>query len=168
MKMMGALLIIVGCSTVGSGMCRSLRREQRALEQLLLALDWMVCELNYRMPPLSQLCRGASEQCKGSVSLVFQKLAAELDGQVVPNPAVCMTAAMAAVPQLPSGAAQQLTLLGQTLGRFDLRGQLAGFDSAIERCSLSLEHLRADSQTKLRQFQTLGICAGVALVILFL
>lgn len=149
-------------------MCRNLRREQRALEQLHLALEWMVCDLNYRMPPLAQLCRGASAQCKGSVSAVFRQLATELEGQVVPNAAACMTAALAAVPQLPSAAAHQMRLLGQTLGRFDLQGQLAGMESAMGRCSLLLEQFRADSQTRLRNYQTLGICAGVALVILFL
>ncbi len=168
MKILGAVLIIAGCFGVSLGMCRSIRREQRALEELLSALEWMVWELNDQMPPLAQLCRGASEQCGGPVARVLDHLALELEGQVVPDAAACMAAAISSVSSLPPLTAQQLLLLGKNLGRFDLQGQLAGLESAASRCHLCLDNLRADSSTKLRSYQTLGICAGVALVILFL
>lgn len=168
MKIVGSLMMIVGCWAVGYGMCSSHRRQIRAMEQLLLALEWMQWELNCNMPVLSRLCRGASQQCSGSVSAVLRKLAEELEGQIVPHPAACMMAAMNAVPGLPAAAGEQLSLLGQSLGCFDLQGQLSALEAAGQRCGLVLEGLRRKQQEKAGNFQTLGICAGVALVILLL
>lgn len=161
-------MIIVGCWAVGYGMYGSHRRRIRAMEQLLLALEWMKWELDSSMPVLSRLCRGASQQCSGSVSAVLRKLAEELEGQIVPNPAACMTAAVHGVSGLPAVAGEQLILLGQSLGCFDLQGQLSALESAGQRCGLTLEGLRREQEGKTGNYQTLGICAGVALVILLL
>ena len=59
-KLIGAALIIAGCDGVGFSMAAAHRREESALRQLIGALDYMGCELQYHLTPLPELCRSAA------------------------------------------------------------------------------------------------------------
>ena len=69
---------------------------------------------------------------------------------------------------MPEAAKRNLLLLGKTLGRFDLTGQLSGIESVIQLCRRDLDGLLSNQDVRLRSYRTLGICAGIALVILFI
>ena len=58
--------------------------------------------------------------------------------------------------------------LGASLGRFDLQGQLQGIESVRAQCRKDLAELEDNRDQRLRSYQTLGLCAGCALAILFL
>ncbi len=168
MKLLGAVLVIVGCGGVGFFMCHNHRKEERAMEQLLRSLEWMILELNYRMPPLAVLCRGAAEIGKGAVGQFFEELANELEHQLTPDVSTCVTAAILTVPGLSATTEAHLRELGTSMGNFDLSGQICGLEAAKARCDRELQILSSEGKTKLRSYQTIGICAGVALVILFI
>ena len=53
------------------------------------------------------------------------------------------------------------------IGRFDLEGQLQGLESVRVYCRDQLDNLAKDRDVRLRSYQTLGLCAGAALAILF-
>ena len=167
-KILGAFLIILGCGGVGFAICQSYRRDEQAMEQLQQSLEWMVWELNYRMPPLATLCRGAADVSKGTVSQVLRQLASELEQQLTPDASTCMTAAIATVPNLPGKAAEHLKALGTILGRFDLQGQISGLEAAAALCKRDLQNMGNGRELRMRNYQTLGLCAGAALVIIFL
>ena len=167
-KLIGAVLIIGGCGGVGFSMAAAHRREENALRQLIGALDYMGCELQYHLTPLPELCRGASAQSSGYIRQVFLALAAELDSQIAPDAASCMNAAISKTPKLPQRVKKNLSELGSSLGRFDLQGQLKGLESARQQCRRDLDELSKDRDVRLRSYQTLGLCAGSALAILFL
>ena len=63
-------------------------------------------------------------------------------------------------------AIAQLQALGQTLGRFDLTGQLTCMERCRQSCMGQLEVLEHQQSQRLRSYQTLGFCAGEALAIL--
>ena len=167
-KIMGAVLIIGGCGGVGFSMAAAHRREERSLRQLIGALDYMGCELQYHLTPLPDLCRSAAAEAGGCVSQVLLALASELENQIAPDAASCMNAAIARTPKLPRRVRENLTRLGTSLGRFDLQGQLKGLESARQLCRQDLEELSHDRENRLRNYQTLGLCAGSALAVLFL
>ena len=60
-----------------------------------------------------------------------------------------------------------LNQFGQTLGCFDLKGQLLGIEEVRSQCAAALDQLALGREDRLRSYQTLGLCAGAALVILF-
>lgn len=167
-RLWGALFVILGCGGIGFSMVQRHRKEEAALAQLIHALKWMGWELSYRMPELVSLCSDTSRQCEGAVSQLFSNLSVELRQQVTPDAALCMQAAICSTPQLPSMAKKQLLLLGQTLGRFDLQGQLSGLSACEAQCQRELDNIRCNSQLRLRNYQTLALCAGIGLVILLL
>lgn len=167
-KLIGAALIIAGCGGVGFSMAASHRREEKALRQLIRALDYMGCELQYRLTPLPELCRCAAAECGGTVSQVLINLAFELEAQIAPDAASCMNAAISKTSGLPQRAKKNLLALGSSLGQFDLQGQLTGLEAARKQCRRELDELSKDRDVRLRSYQTLGLCAGSALAILFL
>lgn len=168
LKIIGAVLIIAACGGVGFSMASAHRREESALRQLIGALDYMGCELQYHLTPLPELCRCAAAECGGCVSQVLLRLASELENQIAPEASSCMNAAISKTPKLPHRIRKNLTRLGGSLGRFDLPGQLKGLESARHMCRRDLEELSKNRDVRLRSYQTLGLCAGSALAILFL
>lgn len=166
LKWIGAALIICGCGLIGFSISAAYRREERELRQLLGALDFMACELQYRRSPLPELCRQIGTERSGAVGKLFAFLADRLDAQTVPDVQSCLHAASAA-GQFPPRVQEALEILGTSLGRFDLEGQLQGLESVRLYCRTQLEDMAAGRDIRLRSYQTLGLCAGAALAILF-
>jgi stage III sporulation protein AB len=79
-----------------------------------------------------------------------------------------MNAALSKTKGLPQRTRKNLQALGASLGQFDLQGQLSGLESARKQCRRELEELSKDRDVRLRSYQTLGLCAGSALALLFL
>ena len=168
MKWFGAIMIVLGCGSVGMSMAWSHRRKEEELRQLLSALDFMQCELQFRLSALPDLCRMAAAHTLGNTKLLFAALAEELEDQVTPDVLFCMKAAIRKAKNLSDEAATVAVNLGKSLGRFDLNGQLLGLENARQSCRQALSKLEHNRETRLQSYQTLGLCAGAALAILFL
>lgn len=167
-KFIGAVLVVAACGGVGMSLVVTHRRTEMALRQLIAALDYMECELQYRLTPLPDLCRQTAEVSNGWIRTVFSVLAQELEDQISPEVKTCMDAALCHVRELPTQAQKIMRELGQTLGRFDLPGQLRGLESIRRTCRRELDELAKNRDVRLRSYQTLGLCAGAALAILFI
>ena len=165
-KWIGAIMVIVGCGGFGFSLAAAHRREEKTLRQLIFALDYMECELQYRLTPLPDLCRQAAFEQHGCVREVLMNLSRELDSQVSPDVERCMQAALSKVEDIPRHTQEALADMGKTLGRFDLSGQLKGLEQVRSACRTNLEALRTNREPRLRSYQTLGLCAGAALAIL--
>ena len=167
-RLIGAVLIISGCGGYGFMLAKNHRREVRSLRQLLGILEFMTSELQYKLTPLPELCRCLAEQEEGWGSRIFEALGRILEAQVYPNVPDAMDAAVKETKGIPLLAAAQLRTLGKTLGRFDLVGQLRGIESCRVECLHQLEDLEQNQTQRLRSYQTLSFCAGVALAILLI
>ena len=167
-KLIGAVLVIAACGGFGLSLVISHRRAEETLRQLISALDYMECELQYRLTPLPDLCRQTAEASNGWVRAVFNSLAQELENQISPEVKTCMNAALCRVRELPAQVRKAMQELGQTLGRFDLPGQLRGLEGIRRTCRRELDELAKNRDVRLRSYQTLGLCAGAALAILFI
>lgn len=166
-KWIGAAFVIISCGGFGFGIAGSYRRRERLLRQLLEVLKNMEAELQYRLTPLPELARKAAGDTRGVLRDVFLNLARELDWQAEPDAGSCMRAAMDQCHDLPAPLRRPLGQLGQTLGRYDLSGQLQGLKSVQDSCCRELKRLERNRDVRLRSYQTLGLCAGAALAILF-
>lgn len=167
-KVLGAVMVIMACGGFGFKLAAAHLREERVLRHLTAILDYMECELQYRLTPLPQLCRQAAEQASGCIRKFFLSLTCELEDQLSPEVEGCVRAALAKHQDLPKLTRNALEQLGQSLGRFDMQGQLKGLESVRQECRRNLEELNQNKQARLRGYQTLGLCAGAALAILLL
>ena len=65
-------------------------------------------------------------------------------------------------------AAQALYGLSMGLGRFDLESQLAAIERAKGSITSVLLQLQAQKRARCRSYETIGICAGLALAVILL
>ena len=166
-KWLGALLVIGACGSFGFKLVATHKYEERTLRQLLATLDYMTCELRYRLTPLPVLCRQAAHEAKGVIADLLEILAGELEDQVSPDVNCCMLSAIEKTKGLPEYVIQNLILLGKSLGKFDLEGQLLGLEGVRHSCRCVLDELTRNRDNRLRSYQTLALCAGAAIAILF-
>lgn len=167
-KWIGAILVISGCGGFGFYAAARHRREERILRQLHRIIEYMECELQFSLAPLPELCRHAGKEASGILQKLFLDLTRELNWQLSPDVCSCMRIALQRNPELPQSARKLLLQMGRTLGSFDLPGQLREFASLKSVCELEIKSLEANKDTRLRSYQTLGLCTGAALVILFI
>ncbi len=168
LKLIGAALIIISSAAVGFSMAAAHRREENALQQLILAIEDMKSDLQFRLTPLPELCLLGADRCTGPTRQVLQALGARLQHQESMDASECMEESLAALRKPPEYLIRNLRLLGKSLGRFDLSGQLSGLDAVVQLCRRDLEGLYAHRDERMRSYRTLGLCAGAALVILFI
>lgn len=166
-KLIGAVFVILGCTGFGLIVANGLKRECAVLRNFISALDLILSELNYRMPPLPELFRLASSACGGVVCRVLLSIARELDNNKSLNAKECILSALKKHPDLPKYTYACLKLFGNTVGTLNLSGQIKAIEAVKSEANRLLVIAEEDQSTKMKCYKTLGISAGVALVILF-
>ena len=121
-----------------------------------------------RCEDFDELCRMAAAKTRGDLRHVFSNLYQELQSRKLPDAGSCMYAAIRQTGEIPPGIRRLLIQLGNSLGQFDLPGQLTGIRSVRKRCLDSLENIRKNRDAQLRCYQTLGVCAGAALAVVLI
>lgn len=164
-KWIGAVLIISACGGFGFLLAFSHRKEERFLRSLIGALDFMASELHFRETPLPDLCQRTAGECVGEIGFVFSRLAEELSRSTFPDVNSCMETAISGL-DLPMTSMLNFRLLGVSLGQFDLDGQMKSLEAVREKCREDLRRFTDNREQRLRNYQTLSLCAGAALAIL--
>lgn len=167
-KIIGAGLVILSCSAFGFSLASAHKQEECSLQALLRAMEFMICELEFRQTPLPDLCRMASREAGGVVGSILHTVANEMEGQLMADAGACMALVLRKSRNLPVRTERNLQQLGQSMGRFALSGQVSGLRGVSLMCQRDLDSLTLDRDARLRSYRTLGICCGVALAILFL
>ncbi len=166
-RMLGAGMIVTGCTAFGFLMAAAHRREERHLVALSGAMEYMHCELRYRQSNVLDLCRGAAKGREAAIASFFLDLAQGLEEQTCPDLPACLERVLDR-PDLSDSVRRVLEKFGETLGRFDLPGQMRGIEAAARMAETELARVREGAAQRRRSYQTLGLCAGAALAILFL
>lgn len=168
LKLFGAAIILVCCGYLGFRIAKEYRKEISMMRSLSKCIQHMINELQYQLTPLPLLCVHTAGQATGIIHKVFLQLAKELDSQISPDVQRCMDAVLGKCSEIPKFACVVLKMLGQGLGKYDLSGQILALESVNKECNRILEDITQNQTVRLRNYQTLGLCAGAALVILFI
>ena len=167
LKWIGAVCVIVSCGGFGFLIASQQIRRMRLLQNLIAVLDCMECELRYRCTPLPQLCRVSVHRNHGILWEIFCELAEELESQISPDPERCMASVLDRQEHTDAVVRRILMGFGANLGRFNMEGQLRGLEETRTACQNQLAVLMENKERRLRSYQTLGLCAGAAIAILF-
>lgn len=168
LKIVGAIFVIAGCGCVGFKTAFNFRRDENALEQLVSILDFMYCQLQYQLTPLPSLCRQIATDFRNMPGCILGELATKIELQSSTSIGQCMASILSGKRTIPAITRTKLMHLGNSLGRFDLEGQLKGLEALRQDCMRILDDMRTNRDIRLRSYQTLGLCAGTALAILFI
>ena len=167
MRVIGAVLLMTGCSGFGFSIAYAQRKEVAMLRKLINALQEMEWELKYRMPDLAELCSIAASVAGGRCAEIFQELSEKLSKNEVTDISGSMNS-MISQTELPRSIKRNMRRLASSLGRYDLEGQLEGLSLTRRQCKHDLNKMEDNSTQRMRNYQTLALCAGAALVILFI
>lgn len=167
-RLIGACFIILGCGGFGVVLSRNAKNEINALQNFLFAIEYMECELKYRMTPLPNLCLGAASISKGIIRVIFGSLGKKLMQNISPNVSECMNSVLKCNTNIPPKLYSLLINLGERLGKFDLDGQVHVLTSIHELASIELKRCQQGNDIRSRSYKTIALCAGAAMVILLI
>ena len=167
-RLIGAGMILFSCGSFGFLISKSAKNEIITLKNFILAMEYMECELQYRMTPLPELCRATASVTKGKINKLFQMLSRELESQISPNVSMCMASALCSCREFSPRVKQLLEELGKKLGIFDLEGQLSMLRSLRKEAQHALKLCQEGYEIRSRSYKTIAICAGAAIVILLI
>jgi len=168
MKIVGAIFIIFACGSVGFQITAAHKKTEKAMRQLLAGIELISQELQYRMSPLPLILKKAAENTNGTAAQFFAQLSDEIDKQVQPNISHCVEEIIASLQDTSDLVKDGMTLLGKSLGAFDIEGQVRALDSVHNECSAMLSSITNNQDVRLRNYQTIALCAGIAVAIIFI
>ena len=168
LKLFGALLVILSSAAFGFGYSSSYKKETHYLESLINALGYMQCDLEFRLTPLPELLQTAGNYCDGNLKNFFFELAKSLSSSDPPSMCLCVQSALERCGALPESCKASIIKLGKSLGIFGLSGQLEGIRSVQLDCEQILSGHLQNQEKHIRSYKTLALCAGAALVIIFI
>lgn len=167
-RIIGAILIIIGCGSFGILLASNHRYQAKTLRQFTMILDFMECELQYRQTPLPELCQMSALGTDGLNRKIFSALSSELENQISPDVEKCVSAVIQSMDSIPEKIKKCFLLFGQSLGRFDLDGQIKGIEMTKSEVNRILQEHTENQTNRIRCYQTLSICGGAAVAILFI
>lgn len=168
LRWIGVLLVLVSAGSFGIGKALQFYRAVHQLREFRSAVEIIKCELNYTLRPLPRLCKSAADRLCGQVAQYFRRYAALLEcGQP------CAKAASAAMEEtkglcIPNDAVMAVLELCSALGQYDLEGENRILQLCGHRIASALERCEAEKKPLAKSYAALGICSGIALVILMI
>lgn len=167
-RLMGACMVIAGCTVCGVITSCNQKKGIETLEELVWVLDSLTCELEYNRTPLPELCRRIAKSRTGMLRTFFIHLADEMDSQIKPSVPSCVGAALQNSPGLPQEVQSLLYQLGDSMGRFDVEGEILSLQALRSAAEQRLDVMRIARKEKGKTNQTLWVCAGVAAAVLMM
>lgn len=167
-KCFGAILILCASGVMGFMMAASYRKRIAALKNLIQGTTYMAEQLRYQLLPLPELCQTAANVTTGAVKAVFLDLENALQNCNATEVSLIMEQILDKHPNLDRVIKEEFINLGRVLGRFDLEGQISGIAAVTELAKRDLAGMEMDKDIRIRNYQTLALCTGIALVILFI
>jgi len=166
MRMIGVLFIVLSAGSVGFRIAGSLSYKCKQARQLLNLLQILKNEISLCSTPLPQAFALLSVAAEGELKTIFSEVARAMDKQRWLKPETAMQTALEKTPLEPFGSV--LMELCAKLGKYDTEAQEQGIGAASMQTQALLQTLEREKSLKSKTYETLGICAGLALAILLI
>ena len=167
-RIVGALLVVGGFTYIGLLSSYSLKSTILLLEEYICILDNLICEMEFQRTPLPVLCRSVVRNRCSRLHDVFNHLADEMDAQTSPNVSTCVRTVLDRSGELPAAVREMLCRLGESLGRFDVEGEISNLQSLRSEAIDRLNTMRLTQKEKGKTNQTLWVCAGALAAVLMM
>ena len=170
LKMIGIVMVVSATSIAGISMARQVRGYTSLLQQLVVALELMKGEIEYRKTPLPELMRVVSlssgERLRPFFAAISNDLYAKNENTVYGI--FRRNLEKVSVTVLPSSVRQILLNLASGLGKFQVEGQMRAIELAMVRMEELIEDSRVEQKGRVKSYCTLGVCSGLAIGIMLL
>ena len=168
MQLLGAAMTFTGSAMIGYMLAATYRKECAAISDMIDILDAMECELQCRLEQLPVMLTNITAGKDGCVYKFFRILIDELELQTSANVTDCITVALNRSHDLPASCASFIKKIGQSLGKYNLNGQLLEIRGLRREIELYKDKLSTEQTAKIKNYKTFGICAGLAIVVILI
>ncbi len=166
-RTIGAILIAASAAFCGIRSAAAVRSAHQTLTELQSILEFMETEIRFRLLPVPELLRSSAGNCRTGLRELFYSAAARMER----DPTCSAERAFAASRRpdsLPPEGFSILCTLSHSLGQSDMEGQMRAVALAKAQLSRLLDALSRDQEGRCRSYCALGVCAGLAIVILLI
>ena len=163
MKVIGIIFVVLTTGSLGFRIAGEHRKQCEMLRQLSSGLRILRNEIAFCGTPLSKAFAMMAVPCNGVLEKILSNTAREMDRHAWLPP----TDALEQCASLYKNEMYVKILLDMLscFGSYDVQSQLRSVDWAIEKTEEHLCLLEQERQQKGKVYETLGICAGVAVSI---
>lgn len=166
-RVFGACLIVAGSALAGIYMAGNVRRTQKLYRDALRATAFMKSEIECHLTPLHEVYRQLSVLLPKPLSTLFASLFEHAQRSLGLPPAVHFTRGLQSLKKpLPHELNQLFAEMFDLLGRQDSIAQMRAITLTEERISEVLQQVSLEKKERCHAYQTIGFCAGIALVII--
>lgn len=170
LKMLGALMVILGAGSVGLETVLGFGRRVQVLSSLVSALELMHAELTGRLCPLPELMETLGRSVPRPLSAFFRRVCSGMEELGEKSFAEIWAQELAASPELMLNRSETELLceLGAVLGRYDVNAQARSVLYTKKRMESFLERAEEEKRERSRLAGTLSLAAGAAVVIILI
>lgn len=167
-KLIGGLFVVLGAGSFGISGTIRFYSQLRTLRAFSAAIEILKCEMNYTLAPLAKLCNNVAGRTRGACADFFSSFGKLLSEGVPRSLAVRRLLSDEKRYRLPKEAQIALLELFESLGAYELEGENRLLQMTALRLKSAEERLEREKKPLAKSYATLGLCTGLALVILFL
>lgn len=170
LKLIGLSLILTASTVAGLRLAAVVKRQQTQTLALIDAVLRIRHELQCRLTPLPEIFCALQAGRETAISAFFTELSQTLAAGSGCTVSYACRRALTKTQGLclPAAVRQTLLSLFDTLGLYDLEGNLQVLDLALTRLREQAAALRAEAPGRCRSFVTLGVCTGLAVAVVLL
>lgn len=148
-------------------MAGNVHKTQKVYRDALRATSFMKSEIECYLTPLHDIYEQLSHILPKPLGALFRVLNEHARRSLGLQPAVHFTRARHQMkPMLPQELTQIFAEMFDLLGRQDAVAQIRAISMAEERLNEALLRISSEKKERCRTYETIGICAGIALVII--
>lgn len=166
MKYIGIAFIVCSTAYMGFHLANGFRIRRKLLMQFLRCLPIIRNEIAFCGTPLPKIFRLISDHTDGEVHEVFGQVSDQMQAHKTMTPTEAMEETLTA--RKYTCLVPRLLELADKLGEYDLEAQIAGIDQVKSQAELQMAELEQERSQKGKVYESLGICAGLALAILLI
>lgn len=155
---------------MGLGLARTVRRQQAQTLAFIDAVLRIRHELQYRLTPLPEIFAALGGSRNREIAEFFSRLAALLSSAQTCTVGYACRQALRRTEVLciPAGVRTALMSLFDTLGKYDLDGNLQALDLALGRLREEARQLQGSAAARCKTYVTLGVCTGLAVAVILI
>lgn len=168
MKIIGTVIVIGACLSIGQRKVNAARRELFTLSDLIAGVRVMRAELTSWLCPMEDLLRQAAEHTGPEASAFFLCCAESLSKLNENSFSELWSKACETILSIPAEGRRQLEMLGDSLGRYELEEQLAACDRYLRDTEEEADKLRAKLPELRKLTLALSAAAGAFLCLLII
>lgn len=171
LKILGALLIVGACSTLGVSAKHRIRQRMHALDAMIAALQFIVSELQCRMLPLPEIIQALANSTNHITKHVFVSLSQKMtenDDLSVPYKWCKTFRECQDYIGLGAEETQLICDISGFLGKYDVAQQVSNLKYVEQRLVNIRSIAQEEFHTKGNIYRSCGIAVGIITVLILL